>query len=158
MILTKIFGNVKDIPNLADYHVETAMVKSDDLMKSILRVTSDHGREYGIRLEDETESLENGTAFLVGEGKLLVLSAVPDEVIIVTPKDIDEMGTVAHMLGNLHKPVQVKDGKITLLMDTVVVQTLDQEGVAYTVEKMQLDQPMKYVNLTPGHHHHHHEA
>lgn len=158
MILTEIFGNVKDIPDIADYHVETAMVKSDDLLKSILRVTSDHGRDYGIRLEDETQSLENGTAFLLGEGKLLVLSVVPDEVIIITPKDIDEMGTVAHMLGNLHKPVQVKDGKITLLMDEVVAQTLQQEGISYTTEKMQLDQPMKYVNLTPGHHHHHHEA
>lgn len=158
MILTEIFGNVKDIPNIADYHIETAMVKSDDLLKSILRVTSDHGRDYGIRLEDETQSLENGTAFLLGEGKLLVLSVVPDEVIIITPKDIDEMGTVAHMLGNLHKPVQVKGGKITLLMDEVVVKTLKEEGVSYTVEKMQLDEPMKYVNLTPGHHHHHHEA
>lgn len=158
MILTEIFGNVKDIPDLASYHVETAMVKSDDLLKSILRVTSDHDRDYGIRLEDETTSLENGSAFLLGEGKLLVLSVVPDEVIIVTPKDIDEMGTVAHMLGNLHKPVQVKDGKITLLMDEVVVQTLRQEGVSFSIEKMQLDQPMKYVNLTPGHHHHHHET
>lgn len=157
MILTEIYANVRDIPDIADYHVETAMVKSDDLLKSILRVTSDHGRDYGIRLEDETQSLENGTAFKVGEGKLLVLSVVPDEVIVVTPRDIDEMGTVAHMLGNLHKPVQVKDGQITLLMDEVVVQTLRQEGVSYRVEKMQLDQPMRYVNLTPGHHHHHHE-
>lgn len=155
MILTEIFGNVKDIPDISDYHVETAMVKSDDLMKSILRVTSDHGRDYGIRLEDETTALENGSAFLLGEGRLLVLSVVPDEVIVVTPKDIDEMGTVAHMLGNLHKPVQVKDGKITLLMDAVVEQTLKQEGVSYAIEKMQLDQPMKYINLTPGHHHHH---
>lgn len=154
MILTKIFGNVRDIPDIANYHVETAPVKSDDLLKSILRVTSDHGRDYGIRLDDESEVLENGSAFLLGDKKLLVLSVVPDEVIVITPKDIDDMGRIAHMLGNLHKPVQVKDGTITLLMDPVVAETLKQQGTAYTVEEMRLDAPMQYANLTPGHHHH----
>lgn len=154
MILTEILGNVQDISNLAAYHIETALVKSDDLLKSILRVTSDHGRDYGIRLADETQSLENGSAFLLGPGKLLVLQVLLDEVIIISPKDMDEMGTIAHMLGNLHKPVQVQKGKITLLYDEVVAQTLRQEAVPFRVEKIQLDQPMKYVNLTPGHHHH----
>lgn len=157
MILTEIFHNIADIPDPESYHIETALVKSDDLLKSILRVTSDHGRDYGIRLEDESQKLENGSAFLLAPGKLLVLSVIPDEVIVISPKEIDEMGRTAHMLGNLHKPVQIGGGKITLLTDPVVLQTLDKEGVSYTTEKIQLDHPMEYANLTPGHHHHHHE-
>ena len=156
MILTKVYANVKEIPHLHDYHVETALVKSDDLLKSILRVTSDHGHDYGIRLEDETQGLENGAAFLIGDHELLVLEAIPDEVIIISPKDIDEMGKSAHMLGNLHKPIQVKDGQITMLYDEVVKKTLDQEGASYVVEKRQLDEPMKYANLVAHSHHHHH--
>ena len=155
MILTEIYGNVADIPDLSSYHVETAMVKSDDLLKSILRVTSDHGRDYGIRLEDESQKLENGSCFLLGPGKLLALQVLPDEVIVITPRDIDEMGRTAHMLGNLHKPVQVQNGTITLLTDPVVLQTLRQSGTPFTLEKIQLDQPMRYADLTPGHHHSH---
>ena len=159
MILTEIYGNIADIPNLHDWHVETALVKSDDLMKSILRVTSDHGRDYGIRLEDEGQKLENGTAFFLAPGKLLVLNVIPDEVIVISPSGMDEMGKTAHMLGNLHKPVQIQDGKITLLNDPVVVKTLRENGTAFTIEKIQLDQPMRYVDLTSGGHSHahHHE-
>ena len=50
MILTKALGNAHDVPHLDSYHVETAMVKSDDLLKRILRVKTDHGNSYGIRL------------------------------------------------------------------------------------------------------------
>ncbi|MGN0363491.1 MAG: urease accessory protein UreE [Bilifractor sp.] len=161
MILTEIYGNIQDIPDLQDWHVETALVKSDDLLKSILRVTSDHGRDYGIRLEDEGQKLENGTAFFLSPGKLLVLNVIPDEVIVIQPADIDEMGKTAHMLGNLHKPVQIQDGRITLLYDPVVAKTLKENGTAFHIEKIQLDQPMRYVDLTAGGHshvHHHDHA
>lgn len=155
MILTETIGNAADIQGLADYHVETAMVKSDDLLKSILRVRSDHGKEYGIRLEQEGQTLENGSAFLLAPGRLLVLSVIPEEVIVIAPGSIDAMGRIAHMLGNLHKPVQIANGTITLLTDPVVKKTLDQEQIPYKLEKIQLDQPMRYANLMPGHDHHH---
>lgn len=155
MILTEVFRNVDDIPDLDSYHVETAEVKSDDLMKSILRVTSDHGNDYGIRLEDESQTLENGSAFIVGERRLLVLSVISDQVIVITPDDIDQMGRIAHLLGNLHKPVQVKDGTITLLFDKVVAETLEQQGFSYQVTKKQLERPMEYVNLAHSHSHDH---
>lgn len=123
MILTEVYKNVDDISNLQDFHVETAMVKSDDLLKKVLRVTSDHGHDYGIRLDDDV--LENGSAFKLSDKELLVLSVIPDEMMVVTPTDIDNMGELAHMLGNLHKPIQVSEGKISLLFDKVAAQTLD---------------------------------
>ena len=97
MILTEVFANVEDINDLEQYHIETCMVKSDDLMKRILRVTSDHGNDYGIRLAEDSEGLENGSAFKIGHHRLLVLSVIPDEIIKIVPKDIDEMGVLAHM-------------------------------------------------------------
>ncbi len=153
MILTEIYQKVDDIADLESYHIETAQVKSDDLMKSILRVKSDHGREYGIRLEDESQTLENGSAFLVGDHRLLVITVTADQVIVISPGDIDQMGRIAHMLGNLHKPVQIKDGTIALIYDRVVAMTLDQKNIDYRVEKKQLDEPMQYADLSHGHSH-----
>lgn len=156
MILTEIYDNAKNIPDIGQYHVETAMVKSDDLAKKILRVKSDHGNEYGIRLDDETAHLENGAAFRLGDHELLVLQVIPDEMIIVAPRNIDEMGQTAYLLGNLHKPLQVKDGTITLLYDDVVIGELKKKGVPYRVEKRSLDEAMEYADLSLSHHHHHH--
>lgn len=148
MILTHVYRNVKEIPDLGSYHIETAQVGGDDLLKSILRVTSDHGNDYGIRLAEDSQPLENGAAFELGGNKLLVLSVKADQVIIVKPKDINQMGEVAHLLGNLHKPVQIKNGQITLLLDPVVVKVLDKANVDYQLEKIQLDQPLEYADLT----------
>lgn len=150
MILTEIYRNVDDIPDIESYHIETAMVKSDDLLKSIQRVTTDHGNDYGIRFEDENQVLESGSAFKIGEKRLLVISVIPDEMIVVKPKNIDEMGVIAHLLGNLHKPVQVKDGTISLLLDKVVVNTLDKRHADYEIKQIKLDEPLKYADLTNG--------
>ena len=87
MVLTEVYRNVDDIPNIGSYHIETAMVKSDDLMKNILRVKTDHGNEYGIRLDNEDQILENGSAFKLGDKHLLVLSVIADEMIEITPRD-----------------------------------------------------------------------
>ena len=148
MVLTEVYRHVDDIPNIGSYHIETAMVKSDDLMKNILRVKTDHGNEYGIRLDNEDQILENGSAFKLGDKQLLVLSVIADEMIEITPRDIDEMGLVAHFLGNLHKPVQIKDGKISLLLDKVVIKMLDKHDINYELKKVQLDQPLEYLDLT----------
>ena len=148
MILTDVFNTVDEIENLSDFHIETAMVKSDDLMKSILRVTTDHGNDYGIRLSDSSQVLENGSAFKLSDGELLVLSVIPDEMIVVKPSGIDEMGELAHMLGNPHKPVQIADGTISLLFDKVVAETLKARNIPFAVESIQLEQPLRYADLS----------
>lgn len=148
MILTDVFNTVDEIENLSDFHIKTAMVKSDDLMKSILRVTTDHGNDYGIRLSDSSQVLENGSAFKLSDGELLVLSVIPDEMIVVKPSGIDEMGELAHMLGNLHKPVQIADGTISLLFDKVVAETLKARNIPFAVESIQLEQPLRYADLS----------
>lgn len=151
MILTEIFANVRDIPDLKKYHVETCMVKSDDLHKKILRLKTDHGNEYGVRLLDGEAALGNGVAFKAGDHNLVVLSVIPDEVIVVLPKDIDEMGFAAHLLGNLHKPVQIENGTIVLLHEALVEDALRQHAIAYEVKKMPLDKPLMYADLSHSH-------
>lgn len=149
MILTDVLGNVADL-NVEGYHVETALVKSEDLAKRIMRVTSDHGRDFGIRLSEQSAPLEGGAAFEVGPLRLLVLSVIPDEVLVITPASIDEMGIVAHFVGNLHKPVQIENGAIRMLYDTVVEKELARRGVAYEVTEASLSEPMRYVDMTEG--------
>ena len=118
MIFTKISGNLKDDASVKSKHIETAMVKSDDLSKVILRVKSDHGNEFGIRLSDD-EKLENGSYFIIDEGHILALSVIPEEMIIITPKDINDMGIIAHTLGN-----------------------------PFCIEKVQLEEALHYANLS----------
>ena len=58
MIFHEIIGNINEIDDLNGYHVETIYLNSEDMLKRILRVTSDHNTEYGITL-DNNEKLKD---------------------------------------------------------------------------------------------------
>ena len=135
MIFTKVDALVKDI-DVDKYHIETVILSSDDLNKKIIRVKSYHGNEFGIRLDHH----------------VLAIGVESQDLIVISPKDMDEMGITAHILGNTHKPIEVKDAKIYLEVDPVVEQVLTQKEIAYTIEEVVLDKPLRHVNLTAHEH------
>lgn len=153
MIFEETVGNLSDLPE-ADYDIEVIEIPYDDLNKDILRVTSDKGNEYGISIDHHQHPLKNGDILQKDGNRLLVIQVLPQEMIIITPKDINEMGVIAHMLGNTHKPIAVENGKIMLEVDPVVQKILDDRGIQYVIESVVLDEPLNYVNLS---HHHHHD-
>ena len=69
-------------------------------------------------------------------------------MIVITPKDIDEMGRIAHLLGNTHKPVKVENGKIILDRDPVVEKILDHNDIQYELKEMTLSEPLKFADLS----------
>ena len=44
-IITKIIGNVDDIKDIEQHHVESIFIENDELSKPIQRLKSDHGNE-----------------------------------------------------------------------------------------------------------------
>ncbi|MHC5228849.1 urease accessory protein UreE [Enterococcus sp. LJL99] len=151
MILTKVDTTVEELTDIENYHVETVVLSSDELNKKIIRVTTDHGNEYGIRLSDESEGLHNGAIFFLDDHNLLVINVRSEEMIIIEPKTMDEMGEIAHMLGNTHKPVVVEEGKIVLELDPTVIELLNKKQVSHKVEKIKLKKPLKHVDLSHAH-------
>ncbi|MDK0709579.1 urease accessory protein UreE [Clostridium perfringens] len=151
MIFEEVIGNIKDIENLSDFHIEVIYLDSDDLSKRILRVRSDHDNEYGISLGDKDTSLSNGD-ILFNDGKnLIVIKTNSEDVIVIRPNDINEMGVVAHLLGNTHVPVQIKDGKIILQYDYVIEKMLKDMNIKYSLENISLEKAMKHVNYAHKH-------
>ena len=112
----KIFSSKKtnytyEIDDLNGYHVETIYLNSEDMLKRILRVTSDHKREYGITL-DNNEKLKDGDILYNEDKKLIVVKANSEDVLIIKPSSITEMGVIAHALGNRHLQAQFEDNKM----------------------------------------------
>ncbi|XZI52907.1 urease accessory protein UreE (plasmid) [Clostridium perfringens] len=151
MIFEEVIGNINDIENLSDFHIEVIYLDSDNLSKRILRVISDHDNEYGIYLGDKDTSLSNGD-ILFNDGKnLIVIKTNSEDVIVIRPNDINEMGVVAHLLGNTHVPVQIKDGKIILQYDYVIEKMLKDMNIKYSLENISLEKAMKHVNYAHKH-------
>lgn len=147
-IIEKIYGNVKDIHELDHYHIETIMLSNDKLGKAIQRVITDHGNEYGIRIPKGDLPLHNGDILKKDGHNLIVIHAKSQEMIIITPKDINQMGTIAHLLGNTHKPVKIQNGQIILERDPVVEKILDHNCINYELKEITLNEPLKHVDLS----------
>lgn len=144
MILDKILGNIKDMEDI-HCHVERIYLESDELLKRVLRVTSDHGHEYGISLPKGSEMRDGDILFNDGHN-MVVISVKEDDVIVITPRDINEMGEVAHNLGNKHLPVQIEDGKIIIQYDYLVEKFLQDLQVNFERKNMKLKQAFKHVD------------
>lgn len=144
MILDKILGNIKDMEDI-HCHIERIYLESDELLKRVLRVTSDHGHEYGISLPKGSEMRDGDILFNDGHN-MVVISVKEDDVIVITPRDINEMGEVAHNLGNKHLPVQIEDGKIIIQYDYLVEKFLQDLQVNFERKNMKLKQAFRHVD------------
>lgn len=147
-IITKIIGNVDDIKDIEQHHVETIFIENDALSKPIQRLKSDHGNEYGLRIDWKDLPLHDGDIIKNDGHNIVMLHTRSKEMIVITPKDIDEMGRIAHLLGNTHKPVKVENGKIILDRDPVVEKILGHNDIQYELKEMTLSEPLKFADLS----------
>ena len=74
------------------------MLPSAQLVKRIQRVTTDHGKELGIRLPTGSGDLRDGDILAVADTNVIVVSVLPTDVLVIAPRTIHEMGVVAHSL------------------------------------------------------------
>lgn len=154
MIFNQIKGNISTINNLNDYHIEKIFINSDDTLKRILRVTSDHNNEYGITL-DKGEVLKDGDILLNDGKNLVVIKVKGDDVLVIKPNDITEMGIIAHSLGNRHLQAQFNDEKMIIQYDALVEEELKRDKINYSRENLKLEKAFRHVEFGHTHTHTH---
>ena len=157
MIIEKVLGNLHELPtaDLAAYtglHREKVVLPSAQLVKRIQRVTTDHGKEIGIRLPSGSGDLRDGDILHVAETNMIVVSVLPTDVLVVAPRTIHEMGVVAHSLGNRHLQAQVFDSAseygadvMVCAYDHTVEDYLRHVGVAYTRQERVMPVPFRHA-------------
>lgn len=145
MIVEKVMGNIEEIEDIKVFHVEKVILESDDLLKRVQRVQTDHGTELGISLPPN-HTLRDGD-ILHQEGKnLIVISVKADDVLVIRPTDMMQMGVVAHMLGNRHLPAQFEEDTMIVQYDYLVERLLKEEKLSYTRENKKLKQAFRHVD------------
>ena len=150
MVFNKILGNINSLENLEKYHIETIYVDSEDLLKRILRVTSDHKREYGISLENG-ERIKDGDLLFNEDNKLIVVRTKSEDVLVIKPKSMNEMGEIAHKLGNRHLQAQFSNGEMIIQYDRLVEDELKRDNINYSREDIRLEKAFGHVEF--GHTH-----
>ncbi|ATA60179.1 urease accessory protein UreE [Geobacillus stearothermophilus] len=147
MIIETIIGNIQTLPSLPP-HIERVYMPSDDLVKRIQRVVTDHGRELGIRLK-EAKELADGDVLWMDDHNAIVVSVLPDDLLVIQPVSMKQMGEIAHQLGNRHLPAQFEEGEMLVQYDYLVEELLQQLGIPYKREKRKVKQAFRHI----GHRH-----
>lgn len=148
MIIKETLGNIY-AKAVKEKHVERVYLRSDDLLKRIQRVKTDHGNEIGIRLKEE-KKLEDGDILYEDENNMIIISVLPEDVLVICPATLKEMGEIAHQIGNRHLPAQFEGNEMIVQYDHLVEQLANELNIPCKREKRKIKQPFRYV----GHHHH----
>ncbi|MBM7646505.1 urease accessory protein [Scopulibacillus daqui] len=128
--------------------METVYLPSDDLVKRIQRVTTNTGRSIGIRLR-EAKDLEAGDVLYMDHSSLIVVDVLPDDLLVICPDSIQQMGYIAHQLGNRHLPAQFEGSQMLVKYDYLIEKLLNQWRVPYRKEKRKVKKAFRHV----GHSH-----
>ena len=152
MIFNQVLGNINDIEDLNNVHIEKIYITSEESLKRIMRVNSDHNHEYGIALSENIE-LKDGDILYHDDKNIIIVKIKGDDVLVIKPNSMTEMGVIAHSLGNRHLQAQFEDGKMIIQYDAFVENELKKDGIKYSRENLKLKKAFRHVEF--GHTHTH---
>lgn len=152
--MTRIRGNLADLPEAAPErrHIERVHLGSADLTRPVQRVVTDHGRTLGLRLPRGTV-LRDGDILALTSSDLIVVAQDSTDVIVISPTTMQQMGEVAHTLGNRHLPAQfaaAEGAGATMVVpdDHTVVAWLEEHDVPYERQAKMLASPFRHAGHT----------
>lgn len=150
MILEEIITNIQqmDEQEIQKRHIEKIYLESAHLVKRIQRVQTDHGKEIGIRLK-QPRDLQVGDVLFMDERNLIVVDVISDDLLVIQPRDLKEMGTIAHNLGNRHLPAQFEEDVMLVQYDYLVEELLQQMKIPFVREERKVQQAFRHI----GHSH-----
>lgn len=150
LIIEKIVTNIKDMDatELEKRHKEKVYLESAHLVKRIQRVQTDHGKELGIRLK-EAKDLEAGDVLYMDDENMIIVDVLSDDLLVIQPRSVHEMGTIAHQLGNRHLPAQFIEEDMLVQYDYLVEELLEELGIPFKREDRKVQQAFRHI----GHSH-----
>ena len=142
MIVNKILGNLDNF-DLKDKKVDFANISNDDRVKKILRVKSNNGVEIGINVEDE---VKDGDILAILDDSVVAIKILPTDVLEISPKNLKEMGIIAHNIGNRHTPAIFEEDLMIIEPDSLIEEFLKNQNVKYKKTKRVLKTALRHAN------------
>lgn len=142
MIVNKFLGNLDNF-DLKNKKVDFANISNDDRVKKVLRVKSNNGVEIGIDVEDE---LKDGDILAILDDSVVVIKILPTDVLEISPKNLKEMGIIAHNIGNRHTPAIFEEDLMIIEPDSLIEEFLKNQNVDFKKTKRILKTALRHAN------------
>ena len=120
---------------------------AEDRRRVRRRIRAPDGLEFALCLPTGTK-LMPGQPLHRDTGRLYVVAAAPEDVIVIHPRDKTEAAKVGHLVGNLHRDIDCIEEAIVVLWDQPLHDRLHREGFVF-----ERDRRPFHGNPTSGHSH-----
>jgi urease accessory protein len=75
--------------------------------------------------------LQPGHVLHRAEGVVYVVTAAPEDVLVAHPHDVEQAALLGHLIGNLHRDIEVSGGAVIALADAALADRFRRAGVAF---------------------------
>lgn len=170
MLITKVIGNIGSEEEIAGKKTEWIELDWEELSKRILRKETDQGTDVAISLEHhedhhhddhdhhhghdhdghhdhhhhESHTLQYGDLLYEDNERRIAVRTKMEPVIVISPKNMTEMGKTVFELGNRHTPALIEEDEVIVRADHTLNKLLDEVGVTYETTERRFKQPFKY--------------
>ena len=119
MIVEDIQGNIANLSaEEKQKHVEKVYLENSDRL-NVFNVSQQIGNEIGIRLKQPID-LQYGDILYQDDNNMIVVDVNSEDLLVIKPRNIQEMGDIAHQLGNRHLPAQFTETEMLVQYDYLV--------------------------------------
>ena len=81
---------------------------------------------------------------------MIVIDVLADDLLVISPRSLQEMGTIAHQLGNRHLPAQFEEDVMMVQYDYLVEELLKELNIPYKREKRKVKQAFRHIGHSHG--------
>ncbi len=130
--------------------VDTAVLvpmTADDRRRVRRRLEAPDGTVFGLALPTGTV-LRPGQVLHLAGARVYIVEAAPEDVLVVVPRDHREAARIGHLIGNLHRDIDLDGEGVAVLWDPALEQRLRCAG--FLVERVR--RPF-HGNPAAGHSH-----
>jgi urease accessory protein len=92
--------------------------------------------------------LRPGQLLHEANGRAYVVTAAPEDVVVVRPRSVDEAARVGHLIGNLHRDIDTDGDAVIALADPALIERLRRIGVPF------IEARRAFYGRAPGGHAH----
>lgn len=151
MIIEEVVAHIDELSTeeLQKRQIEKVYLESAHLLKRIQRVETDRGREVGIRLIEQRD-LKAGDILYMDEQNMIIVDVLKEDLLIIQPRTLHEMGTIAHQLGNRHLPAQFENDEMFVQYDYLVEERLQQLAIPYKREDRKVNRAFRHIGHSHG--------
>jgi urease accessory protein len=108
--------------------IVTVSMSADDRRRVRRRLDAPDGQSFALELPTGTILRDGQVLHMAGECAYVV-GAAPEDVILVRPRDHAEAARVGHLIGNMHRDIDVQEDGIVALWDDALAERLRRSGV-----------------------------